>query len=283
MQKSAKVLGATIFALFFLNIFIWQAAAGEARENLTVSFLNVGQGDSIFIESPTGRQVLIDGGPNREVLRKLARVIPWYDRSLDVVIATHPDADHISGLIDVLRRYRVSLILEPGVKGDTPQAESMLQSVANEDAQLLFARRGQVIDIGGGARIEILFPDRDVENLETNMASIVARLVYGETAFLLTGDSPKEVESYLVRLDGDELAADVLKAGHHGSRTSSSELFVGFVGAQFGVFSRGCGNTYGHPHDEVVQTFKKFGVQILDTCTNGTVTFVSDGKTVVRK
>ena len=269
--------------LGLVNVIALQAFAREARGALTVSFLDVGQGDAIFIESPTGRQVLIDGGPNREVLRELARVMPWYDRSIDVVIATHPDADHITGLIDVLQRYHVSLIVESGVSSDTPQAESMLASVADEGAEHLYARRGQIIDIGGGAFIEILFPDRDPSGFETNTASVVMRIVYGETAFMLTGDSPDEIERYLVRLDGEELHADVLKAGHHGSRTSSSLLFVGMVEPTYAVYSRGCDNSYGHPHSEVQETFGRLGVETLDTCDDGTIVFVSDGTAVVRK
>lgn len=274
----------TIAVLFMVNVVGMHAAAREARGGmLTVSFLDVGQGDAIFIESPTGRQVLIDGGPNRAVLRTLAEVMPWYDRSLDVIIATHPDADHVTGLVDVLQRYAVALIVESGVSADTPQAESMLMNVAQEEARHLLARRGHIIDLGAGAYLEILFPDRDPTGLETNTASIVARVVYGETAFMLTGDSPDTIERYLVQLDADELRADVLKAGHHGSRTSSSPLFVGMVEPEYAIYSRGCGNTYGHPHTEVQETLLRLEVEASDTCTEGTITFVSDGTTVVRR
>ncbi len=119
--------------------------------------------------------------------------------------------------------------------------------------------------------------------METNTGSIIARVVYGDTAFLLTGDSPKEVEQYLVRLDAEGLASNVLKAGHHGSRTSSGLAFLGFVGPEFGVFSRGCDNEYGHPHEEVRASFARFGIPTLDTCDDGRITFVSDGRKVVRK
>lgn len=284
MQKSAKVLGFTILILLALTIGAWYVVfAEEKKGEMRVSFLDVGQGDSIFIEAPSGRQVLIDGGPDRSVLRELGKIMPWWDRSIDVVIATHPDADHVVGLVDVLQRYTVDFIFDPGVKGDTPQAESMLASVARENAEHILARRGHVIDLGEGARLEILFPDRDVSDLETNTASIVARLVYGETSFVLTGDSPESIEKYLVGLDGDKLAADVLKAGHHGSRTSSSLSFVGFVGPHYGIFSRGCDNSYGHPHQEVRDVFARLGVEALDTCEEGTITFVSNGSMVQRK
>ena len=127
--------------------------------------------------------------------------------------------------------------------------------------------------------------------LETNTGSIVGRLIYGDTSFMLTGDSPKAIEEYLVKLDGSTslaagangLKSTVLKAGHHGSRTSSSLSFVGFVSPEYAVFSRGCDNSYGHPHEEVVAIMAKLGIPTFDTCLDGSVTFVSDGKTVTRR
>jgi|SRR3989344_3310267 len=284
MRPSVQIQGLVVLFLFLVTLGIWYAIFREDRHGiLTVSFLNIGQGDAIFIDVPSGRQVLVDGGPDRSVLRELGKILPWWDRSIDVVVATHPDADHISGLVDVLQRYRVEHIFHPGVEKNTGPAESMLLSVASEGAEETIARRGQIIDLGSSAHIEILFPDRDVSRVETNTASIVARLVYGDTSFMLTGDSPQGIEEYLAALDGSSLHSNVLKAGHHGSKTSSSELFVGFVGPEFAVFSRGCENRYGHPHAEIVTLFKRFEIPALDTCTDGTVTFVSDGQTVVRK
>jgi len=278
----------TLLALALLTACIWYAVAREDRGGkLTVSFLNIGQGDSIFIDTPSGRQVLIDGGKNRSVLRELSKVSPWYDRTIDVVLATHPDADHIGGIPDVLARYKVDLVIESSVKdeggADSVAFEKAAANEAEEGAQRLTAERGQIIDLGKGAYLEILFPDRAVPAVETNTGSIVVRLVYGETSFMLTGDSPQAIENYLVKLDADALKSNVLKAGHHGSRTSSSELFVGFVSPEYAIYSRGCNNSYGHPHDEVIETFKRLKIPTLDTCLDGMITFVSDGKNVERR
>lgn len=260
--------------------FIWESLLAHSRGVLTVSFLDVGQGDAIFIESPTGRQVLIDGGRDRSVLRELGSVMPLGDRSIDMIIPTHPDADHISGLIDALDRYDVGTVVESSVGGDTNLWRSFQHAVLAEGAEKVIAVRGQVIDLGGGAYLQILFPDRPVTNIETNTGSVVARLIYGDTSFLLTGDSPIAIEKYLIWLDGGALQSDVLKAGHHGSRTSSSKEFIDAVRPSFAVFSRGCGNTYGHPHDEVVALFASAAIPALDTCTDGRITFVSDGATL---
>lgn len=285
MQRSSAILLITISVLLVVAGIVGHALVSRMRApDLRVSFLDVGQGDAIFIQAPNGRQMLIDGGRNRAVIRQLANVMPWYDRSIDVVVATHPDADHIGGLPDVFKRYRAGLIVASSVRDEEGvDAQAFEKAAGAEGAQRLVAERGQIIDLGSGVRLEILFPDRDVPGIETNTGSIIARLVYGTTAFMLTGDSPKAIEEYLVRLDGKMLESEVLKVGHHGSRTSSALSFVGFVSPEYAIYSRGCDNSYGHPHDEVKETFAKLGVPTLDTCEEGRITFSSDGQTVVRR
>ncbi len=284
MRMSARIVGVAIVAFIILNALIWRAAIAEApSKELTVSFLNVGQGDAIFIRAPSGETVLIDGGPDSSVLRQLGATIPWYQKSIGVIIPTHPDADHITGLIDVLARYRVSLIVQSSVSGSTPtwdSLESDIQKAQQNGAKIVTAQRGQVLNLGGGAYLEILSPDRSVPNVETNTGCVVTRLVYGKTAFLFDCDAPQNVEKHLAYLDGHDLHADVLKAGHHGSKTSSAPEFVGFVDPQYAVYSRGCDNKYGFPNQETIDTMTRFGIEVSDTCIEKTVTFESDGQTV---
>jgi len=282
MRKNAKwwVLG----ALVLVNFVVWYAVAQQRSHVLTVSFLDVGQGDAIFIESPSGKQVLVDGGPGRAVLRELGTVMPFYDRTIDVIIATHPDADHVTGLSDVLESYQVGLIFESGAQSDTGMYKEFHELSESEDgAKHITARRGQVIDFGDGAFVRILFPDRDVSSVESNSASIITQIVYGDTEVLLTGDAPKNIEQYVAQLEGAQLESDILKPGHHGSKTASSETFVGWVDPVYAVFSRGCDNRYGHPHEEVVDLLNRFEIETLDTCESGTISFVSDGKTISLK
>ena len=284
MRKSSRITGFFILGLLLFVAILWHVVLREDRVgNMTVSFLDVGQGDSIYIEAPSGRQVLIDGGKNASVLRRLASVMPWWDRTIDVVIPTHPDADHINGLIDVLGRFRVGMIIHSSVEGDTPSAKALNEAMRQEGSENVIAMRGQILDLGDGAYIQILYPDRLVTHVATNDGSVVVRLVYGKTAFMLTGDASDGVEKFLVVLDGEQLRSDVLKAGHHGSKFSSSLLFLGFVNPQIGVFSRGCDNTYGHPSPETVDRFMLLNIPTVDTCTEGTITYVSDGNTVRQK
>ena len=270
--------------LLFANFFIWNAIFIETRNGiLTVVFLDAGQGDAIFIEAPNGNQVLIDGGPNKSVLRQLSKVMPFYDRSIDIVIATHPDKDHIGGLPDVLQRYTVDFILESGAKNDTGISRAFESAILQNKIKRIFAKRGMAITLGDDVFLNILFPDRDVSEVESNTTSIVAQLVYKNTEFMFTGDSPKTIEEYLVFLDGEKLRSDVLKVGHHGSKTSSLESFVGYVSPEYAIISAGADNSYGHPHKEVVEILNQFGSAILNTKDNGAIVFKSDGENIVVK
>lgn len=272
------MLRLTILAfLVLVNIFIFSFS--EERI-LTVSFLDVGQGDSILIESPTGVQVLIDGGRDKSVLRELGKELSFFDRSIDAVIATHPDEDHVGGLVDVFERYDIGMYLESGVQHDTGATRALESRVMAEEVSRVLARSGMRLILGGGAYADILFPDRDVTNIESNAGSIIMRVVYGDTEFMLTGDSPKAIEGLLVSKHGSALQSDVLKAGHHGSKTSSNPNFVSAVNPLYAVYSRGCDNRFGHPAPEVVELFKSSKIQTFDTCDDGTITFLSNGVSV---
>ncbi len=252
-------------------------------ELLCVVFLDVGQGDAIFIQSPAGIQLLIDTGRDQSVLRGLGDVMDFSDREIDYLLLTHPDADHVGGAVDILERFLVSQVIRTENESDTALWETTKRQIEAEGAQVTMARRGQVFDLGGGVKLEILFPDIDPTEMESNTASIVARLLYGDIAFMLTGDSPKSIEEYLVLVEGEHLKSDVLKAGHHGSRTSTAELFLAEVDPKYAVISAGADNSYGHPHVEVTDALFNYGVETYSTADSGNVVFWSDGNSVTRK
>ncbi|MCI0566165.1 MBL fold metallo-hydrolase [bacterium] len=269
-----------LFALIIGNGLIWHAVIQAEKTEMTVAFLDVGQGDAIFIESPSGNQMLIDGGKGTAVLKELGNVMPFYDRSIDVVIATHPDEDHIGGFPEVFERFDIASFFEPGIAGETGAAEALVSSVQSENAQAYEVRRGDRINLGGGAYIDILFPDHDPRGLETNDASIVARLTYGDTSFLFTGDSPEKIERYLLGIDHDSLDSDVLKVGHHGSKTSSDEAFLAAVSPDYAIISAGKDNRYGHPHKEVIDALAALSIPVLGTYEEGTIIMESDGANI---
>lgn len=291
MRRSTQIQGVVILVLLVGVLAISYAAAREDhRGTLTISFLNVGEGNATFIEAPSGRQVLIDGGPDASVLRQLGSAMPWYDHSIDIVVSTSPDADDATGLVDVLERYDISYILRSSVESTAPIWRAFKNAVAADEkkgTKTVIAQRGQILDLGSGAYIEILSPDRNVAGSTAAEGCVVARVVYGATAFMLPCDASQGVEKYLAMLDGstsltaggDHLKADVLEAGHQGAKTSSSPIFVGYVAPAYAVYSHGCNDKSGNPAGDTVATFAKFKVATFDTCADGTVTFVSDGQT----
>ena len=277
IQKYLKIL--TLVFLLFTNLFIWSSVfAQESQNKLRVAFFDVEQGDSIFIETLSGNQILIDGGADKKVLRELSKIMPFHDRSIDIVIITHPDKDHIGGLPSVFENYDVSAFVEPGVEADTEIYNVLKNLVKEEKSKIIIARKGMIFNLDENIVLKILFPDRDVSGMDTNDASIIAQLVYGNNEFLFTGDSPQKIEEYLVSINGEKLSSDVLKIGHHGSKTSSSESFIGFVSPEYAIISAGLNNKYGHPHKEVIDLLNEFGVKILKTSEIGTIIFETDGE-----
>lgn len=266
------------------NLIVWIFVFSlKSRDHVSVSFLDVGQGDSILIEASNRNQILIDGGRDPSVLQKISRALPLFDRHIDVVVETHPDKDHIGGLPEVISRYAVGAFLEPGVSSDNGVDAELGRRIKEKTIPTLLARKGMLIDMGDGSYLEILFPDRDVSGMETNDASIVAKYVYKDTCFILTGDSPSKIEEYLIGEYKEQLECEVLKAGHHGSRTSTSKEYLHFVKPHFAIISAGKDNSYGHPHEEVIQNLKNSGVEILETSKLGSIQVFSDGEKVWAK
>lgn len=264
-----------MFVVLLAVAAVYEHTLGD-DEYLTVAFLDVGQGDAIYIETPNGAQMLIDGGKGRAVLRQLGSMMPFFDRSIDVVLATHPDEDHIGGLPEVFDRYRIGSYLDPGLNDQSATYETIIHAVQMRHIPHTVARTGMRITLEDGVVLEILFPDRELYGVDANTTSVVARLVYGDTEFLLTGDAPEAVEEYLVALDPASLQSDVLKLGHHGSRTSSSEKFLLAVQPALAIISAGKDNSYGHPHKEVTERLSQLRIPSLAT-SDGTVILKSDG------
>jgi beta-lactamase superfamily II metal-dependent hydrolase len=225
--------------------------------------------------------MLIDGGSDGTVLRELTEHMDVFDRTLDVMVATHPDLDHIGGLIDVLARYDVEHILMTENEHDTPAATTFNEIVVAEESIVTYADAGQQFSLGEHVEVVIFSPQGDERLWESNNASIIMKVTYGDTSFMLTGDASLEIENHLVGVYGDVLKSDVLKLGHHGSKTSTSELFLDTVAPQYAVVSAGIGNRYGHPHQEVMARVFARNIQSYHTGTDDTVTFESDGISIV--
>lgn len=286
MERAKKYLPyILLIILIILTISIWYFIFQYKNNGyLKVVFLDVGQGDAIYIEAPNGRQMLIDGGPDAKLLSSLSKVMPFADRSIDMIVATHPDSDHIGGFPLLLDNYKVTSILENGAKGDSKISTSLEEKILKKKINKIIAKRGMhiILDDKRNIYFDILFPDRDITNFESNDASIVGKLVYGENSFMLTGDASLYTENLIEWNENSKtLDADVLKLGHHGSRTSSSILWLKKVSPEIAIISVDKGNKYGHPHKELLDRLSFLHIPFLSTADIGNIIFESDGRKLI--
>lgn len=279
-RGAKKVVFVILGCLLVLNLLAGFAVYDLSKPPLLeVIFFNVGQGDAIFIETPQRHQILIDGGPDSTILEKLAGEMPFYDRSLDLIILTHPERDHLGGLIEVLKSYKINKILWTGIVRDIFEWQEWEDLIKREGAQIKIAKAGQRIilkETDPPIFFDILYPFENLEGQEfknSNETSVVGRLVFSQDSFLLTGDIGKLTERKLI---DKNINSDVLKVCHHGSKNSSSEEFLKEVSPGVAVIQVGK-NNYGHPHPEVLAKLNQFGIQILRTDEDGDIKIISDG------
>lgn len=257
--------------LILANAAVWPEVLGA--DTFEVSFLDVGQGDAIFLQTPSGQQILIDGGPDNTVLERLAtKMLPW-DRTIDLVILTHPEKDHIAGLIDVLKRYKVKQVVWTGVVKDTGEYAKWISLLEEEGSEITIISAPQRIRFNA-AYMDVLSPVESLNGKRVsimNNTSLVLRLVLDDYSFLFTGDISVKVERKLVN-SGVNMKADVLKVAHHGSKTSSSAIFLEAVRPTVAVITVG-ENTYGHPHPLTLASFRQYGINVMRTDELGDITF----------
>lgn len=248
--------------------------------NVSVHFIDVGQGDSILIKAP-GKTVLIDGGP-----RSAGSTVVSYLRlqgvtTIDLLISTHPHEDHIGGLIDVLGSFTVKEIIDPGVVHTTKTFEDYLDLIDSKNIAFTEAKPGLTRDLGGTAQLQVIHPSNPSSS-NLNDASVVSRLTFGSTSFLFAGDAESASESQMLK-SSYTLASTVLKIGHHGSKSSSTQAFLTKINPKHAVICVGTGNSYEHPHKETLDRLKTQGVSTYRTDLNGNIVFTSDGKAVTVK
>lgn len=254
------------------------SAEPRNHEELLVShYIDVGQGDCEFIEFPDGKTMLIDAGTSKSSGTIIDYIEGLGYSEINYVIATHPHADHIGGMADVIKYFDIGQIYMPYAGTTTKTFENLLTTIQDKNKKIKTAKAGMNITKSENLdfSVDIIAPVND-EYDDLNNYSVVITIQYGNNRFLYMGDAEKEAEDEILE-DKSDVSADVVKAGHHGSKTSSSAKFVSAVGADHAVFSLGEGNDYGHPHSQVVKRWKKAGAEILRTDKNGTIVITSDG------
>jgi len=263
--------------LALASVLVWLVILGSPGDRLSVTFLDVGQGDAILIRSPAGHNILVDGGPNGEAITAaLGRHLAFWDRHLHLVVLTHPDQDHLAGLVTVLERYDVDQVLTPALTDDSPTVRAWQEAIAERDIPQREAFAGQWIDLGGGARLSVVYPPPGfLDAADEDDSSLVLKASLGEAAFLLTGDIGAEEEASLVSNHAD-LRAPVLKVAHHGSRASTTAAFLAAVAPLTAVISVGEDNSYGLPSPE---TLARLGARpVFRTDRHGDVEMSTDGE-----
>jgi len=246
--------------------------------DLEVSFIDVGQADSIFIRFPQGKTMLIDAGNNNDDETVINYIRAISREKIDVVMATHPHEDHIGAMDDIIENFTIDRFYMPRVTTNTKTFKDMLKALENKGLKITEARGGIQIPLDDYAKIEILAPNSDkYESL--NDYSAIVKITYGDTSFLFMGDAEKDSEEELLA-NGYDLRADVLKVGHHGSSSSSTEEFLRAVSPRYAIISVGKDNDYTHPHKETLNRLAKYNAAIFTTADNGTIRITSNGKDI---
>lgn len=248
------------------------ATPSEAGDDMRVHFIDVGQGDSILIESPNDAYMLIDGGDKGSGDEVVAYLDAQGIDTLDYVVATHPDADHIGGLIDVLKEKEIEHWIDSGKAHTSQTYLEMLSLIDEKDIDFIVPQIDDTIDFDDALDVVVLQADEDAS--DNNEASVVLKVTYNDRSFLFAADAGVKKEKDMLAQDID---ADVLKAGHHGSNTSSSEAFIKAVSPEVTILSYGEGNKYGHPHAEVTNLLEKYNSLIYATAQSGTIVVETDG------
>ncbi len=264
-------------------VLVWTGALTIPDNNLRVSILNVGQGDAILVQTPGHHKILIDGGPSPQAIKlELSKKLPFWDRTIDLIIVTQPQADHITGLVEILRNYNVKHVVTSKITYNSLVYNQMLNLIQSKRIKYSHAHAGQEISYGDGIKIEVLHPPISLLQktaADINKNGMVLRLSYNETSFLFTADIDEEVEWYLISQRA-RLNSTVLKVAHHGSRTSTSAELLAVANPSIAVISVANANNFGHPHPEVItRLYQRIGTdKVLLTATNGTIEFITDGK-----
>lgn len=270
-KKQTIILGVVVFFAVLSSAVAYGSISSGA---LQVHFFDVGQGDAIFIKTPNGNKILIDGGRDSRVIGKLANVLPFYDRSIDLVIATHMDADHIGGLLDVVSRFKISGIVVSDTSSNTELSDALWALIKEKNIPVMQVEAGDNFLLDKDVNMLVLSPSHDApRSAKDNDKSVTVKLTYKNDSFLFTGDLERRGE-YTLASAGIDITSDVLKVGHHGSNTSSTKYFLSKAAASLAVIQVGK-NSYGHPHDAVLQRLSD--TPLLRNDQNGDITLYSYG------
>ena len=283
MDKKKKIISSIIGIIVVLlagyfGIDLTQDSKVPKDSELMISYMDVGQGDAAYIKV-NGNDILIDAGPRSNSKELLEQLKAKNIDDFELVIATHPHEDHIGGMVDVFKEYEVKAFYSPKITHTTKTYENLVKAVKDEGLKTKELKGGLVIDLGEGAKFEVFTPQKS-EYEELNDYSPIMKLSFGDTSYLFTGDAEKLAEEEALAKYKNSLDSDVIKFGHHGSSSSSSNAFIEAVSPKYGIISCAKDNKYGHPHRETLDIIKKYNIKTFRTDTDGEIILTSDGKSI---
>lgn len=269
-MSNRKLIYSLLIILFTVNLILAGIIFDLKNQRLEVIFLDVSQGDSILIKKGMN-EILIDGGSKEEiVLEKLGEYLSFWDRKIEAVVATHPDKDHIQGLIGIMENYEIGAVIDNGQESESGVYKKYLDVIKEKKIDKKNGKNGLKMEIGE-ANLEIIYPQNNLVSKDTNLGSIVSKLSFGENSFLFMGDLPIQGENILLQKQID-LKSNVLKIGHHGSKNSTSLEFLENVHPEDAIISVGK-NSYGHPTEEVLEKLKSKNIKIFRTDEKGDIKY----------
>ncbi|ELP5179592.1 ComEC/Rec2 family competence protein [Clostridium perfringens] len=283
MDKKKKIISSIIGIIVVLlagyfGIDLTQDSKVPKDSKLMISYMDVGQGDAAYIKV-NGNDILIDAGPRSNSKELLEQLKAKNIDDFELVIATHPHEDHIGGMVDVFKEYEVKAFYSPKITHTTKTYENLVKAVKDEGLKTKELKGGMIIDLGEGAKFEVFTPQKS-EYEELNDYSPIMKLSFGDTSYLFTGDAEKLAEEEALAKYKTSLDSDVIKFGHHGSSSSSSNAFIEAVSPKYGIISCAKDNKYGHPHRETLDIIKKYNIKTFRTDTDGEIILTSDGKSI---
>ncbi|HLC63842.1 MAG TPA: MBL fold metallo-hydrolase [Patescibacteria group bacterium] len=280
MKRLFKIsLGLLIVVAVLLTV-VWFTGRDS---NLKVYFFDIGQGDGMLIRTPTHQNIVIDGGPDNTFITKLGQALPFYDRTIDLMVLSHAHDDHLFGLVEVLKRYKVKEVLYSGALHTTDAYLEWLSLIKEKEIPLKIARAGQTF-IFNEVEFKVIYPFTDLTNQKMenlNNSSVVNRLVYGQIKILFMGDSEVEGEKEIINQAREGIESQVIKLGHHGSDTSSTEDLLKLVKPIYGIIQVGEDNKFGHPARRVLRRLERLGIQVFRNDLEGDIVLETDGQSLI--
>lgn len=279
-KRASKKL--ILLALLALNLVLWREIFlfDNTPQEIKITFFDVGQGDAVLIEDNFNNQILIDGGNGRQIIEKLETYLPFYDKKIEAVILTHPDFDHLGGILRVLEIYQVERFIHSGLKKEAKSYQNLIKMLEEDEIPTILAQQGLALKFPNGARLQILYPEINMTHLKIedghNEHSIISKLIFDRFEALFLGDAGRRLEARLLR-SGINLEADLIKIAHHGSRYSSHPLLLGRANPKAAVISVGQ-NPYGHPHPDVLKRLEN--LVLFRTDITGDIQAISDGASI---